>query len=84
MSFGEFLWTLAAFYFLFFYFMMLFRIIGDLFSDPETSGAAKVGWIIFLLLVPIIALFVYLIARGEGMTQRSMVKVMAADAAHRT
>ena len=83
MSFGEFLWTLAAFYFIFFYFMMLFRIVGDLFSDPEASGGAKVGWIIFLLVVPIFALFVYLIARGDGMTQRAMGKMKAADAAQR-
>jgi hypothetical protein len=80
MSFGELLWALVAFYFIFFYFMMLFRIVGDLFTDPEPSGVDKVGWILFLLVVPIIALFVYLIARGDGMTERAMRKMMAADA----
>jgi len=83
MSFGEFLWSAAVLYFMFFYFMMLFRIVGDLFSDPEPSGIEKVGWILFLLLVPIVALFVYLIARGNGMTERALVKWKAQNAAQR-
>ena len=83
MSFGEFLWSLLVLYFMFFYFMMLFRIIGDLFSDRDTSGWAKTGWIIFLLLVPILALFVYLIARGDGMTERALAKWEAQDAAQK-
>ena len=81
MSFGEFLWTLLAFYFIFFYFMILWRVISDLFSDHETSGIAKAGWLIFLLFLPFIALFVYLIARGKGMTERAMAQAQAQDAA---
>ena len=81
MDLGDFLWSLLVIYFIFFYFMMLFRILGDLFSDDETSGLAKTGWIIFLLLVPFISIFVYLIARGRGMTERAMASAQATDAA---
>jgi hypothetical protein len=81
MSFGEFLWSLLVIYFIFFYFMILFRIIGDLFSDHDTSGWAKTGWIIFLLVVPFIAIFVYLVARGQGMTERAMAQAQAQNAA---
>ena len=81
MSFGEFLWGLLVIYFMFFYFVALFRVIGDLFSDREASGWAKAGWLIFLLVVPIIALLVYLIARGDGMTERAMAKLEAQDKA---
>ena len=42
---------------------------------------AKTGWIIFLLVVPIIAVFVYLIARGDGMTERALAKWEKQDAA---
>ena len=38
MDFGDFLWSLLVIYFIFFYFMILFRVIGDLFSDKEASG----------------------------------------------
>ena len=81
MDFGEFLWTLLVFYFIFFYFIVLFRILTDLFSDHDTSGLAKTGWIIFLLFVPFLAMFVYLIARGQGMTERAIAAQQAAQSA---
>jgi ABC-type multidrug transport system fused ATPase/permease subunit len=80
---GDFLWTLLAFYFIFFYFMILFRILADLFSDHETSGLAKTGWIIILLLVPFLAMFMYLITRGRGMTERAMAASQAAQSAQK-
>jgi hypothetical protein len=83
MSFGDFLWSLLAFYFIFFYFMLLFRIIGDLFADHEASGLTKTAWIIFLLFVPFIAIFTYVIVRGRGMTERATAHVQAAEAAQR-
>jgi hypothetical protein len=81
MSFGDFLWSLLIIYFIFFYFIVLFRIIGDLFSDREASGLAKTGWIIFLLFLPLIAIIVYLIVRGQGMTERTIAQAKAANAA---
>lgn len=81
MDFGEFLWGLLYVYFLFFYFMVLFRIIGDLFSDHDLSAIGKVGWIVFLLVVPFIAMFVYLIVRGQAMGERAMARSQEAMAA---
>jgi Phospholipase_D-nuclease N-terminal len=83
MDLGEFLWTLLVIYFIFFFFMILFRILGDLFSDHSTSGLAKTGWIVFLLLLPFLGIFVYLITRGQGMTERSIAQAKAMDAAQR-
>jgi hypothetical protein len=71
-SLGDFLWSLLAFYFIFFYFMMLFRIIGDLFADRELSGFAKTVWFLALLFLPFISIFVYLITRGKAMTERTI------------
>jgi len=79
-SLGDFLWSLLVIYFIFFYFMILFRILGDLFSDHELSGLGKTVWIIFLLLVPFIAIFVYLITRGKEMSERAIAQSQAADA----
>jgi hypothetical protein len=78
---GDFLWSLLVIYFIFFYFMLLFRILGDLFTDHETSGVAKTVWIVFLLLVPFLSIFVYLITRGHGMDERAMSQAQAANAA---
>ena len=80
MDLGDFLWSLLIIYFIFFYFMILFRIIGDLFSDHDTSGVMKTLWIIFLLFVPFLAMFIYLIVNGRGMTERAMAAAAAQDA----
>ena len=66
---GEILWTTLAFFFIFMYLMILFRILGDLFSDHDTSGWAKAAWVLFLVLVPFLTAFIYLIARGDGMAR---------------
>ena len=52
--------------------MVLFSIIGDLFRDHSLSGWAKAIWILFLIFVPFVTALVYLIARGEGMRERSV------------
>ena len=81
MSLGDFLWSLLVIYFIFFYFMILFRVIGDLFSDKEASGLSKTLWLIFLLFLPFLALFIYLITKGQAMTERSMARAAEANAA---
>ena len=49
------------------------RIVFDLFSDHTTGGWGKFGWTVFLILMPWLAVFVYLLARGKGMQERAMV-----------
>ena len=70
MSLGDFLWSLFVIYFMVIYFIMLFRVIFDVFRDATLSGVAKAGWLIFILIVPLIALLAYVITRGAGMADR--------------
>src|SRR6476469_1905470 len=79
MDFGDFLWSLLIFYFIFFYFMILFRVIGDLFSNKEASGLNKTLWLLFLLFLPFLALFIYLITNGQGMPERAMARAAQQD-----
>ena len=82
MDLGDFLWSLLVVYLIFFYFMILFRILGDLFSDHDPSGGARTGWII-LLLVPFLEMFVYLITRRQGMAERAIPASQSAQAAQK-
>ena len=52
--------------------VILFTIITDLFRDHELSGWAKAAWVIFLIFVPFLAALIYLIARGDGMRERTI------------
>lgn len=74
---GDVLWGLVVFFFMVMYLMMLASVLVDLVRDHGTSGIAKAGWVLFLLVLPLISVVVYLVARGGGMAERS------ARAAHR-
>jgi Short C-terminal domain/Phospholipase_D-nuclease N-terminal len=73
---GNALLTVLEIFFFVVYFWILITIIGDLFRDHEMSGWGKAGWIVVLLLIPLLGSLIYLIARGEGMRDR-MVKEQA-------
>lgn len=59
--------------------MLLFRIFGDLFRDSELGGWAKAGWSVFVIVLPFIGVFVYLIARGRGMAERAAASQMQSE-----
>lgn len=61
--------------------MALFAVIADLFRDRELSGWWKAIWIIVLLMLPLLGLLVYIIARGSGMADRTMRDQVAAQTA---
>ena len=71
---------LNAFWMIFWFFvwimwlMLLFRIIGDVFTDKGLSGWAKVGWTLLVLVLPFIGIFIYLVARGDGMAGRAQAQ----------
>ena len=65
-------WTTMWFFLWILWFMLLFRVLGDVFRDDGLSGWAKAGWCVFVVVLPFLGIFVYLIARGRGMGEREM------------
>ncbi|MHC9044171.1 PLDc N-terminal domain-containing protein [Microbacterium saperdae] len=53
------------------YLFALFAIITDLFRDRELNGWWKALWVVFLIFLPFLTVLIYLIARGQGMAERS-------------
>jgi hypothetical protein len=43
----------------------------DIFRSHDMSGGAKALWFLFVLFIPLIGVLVYLIARGDSMSERS-------------
>ena len=69
---GSFLLAMFEFFIFFAWFMSLFWIFGDLFRSRDLGGVAKTLWTLFLVVLPILGMLVYLIARGGGMTERAL------------
>lgn len=54
-------------------------VIIDMFRDHTLSGWAKALWALFLVFLPFLATFVYLIARGKSMSERRMDEYRSAQ-----
>jgi hypothetical protein len=77
-------WTTCLIFLWFLWFMLLFRVFGDLFRDDSLSGWAKAGWTIFVLILPFLGVFIYLIARGKGMGQRDVTEARERESQFRS
>jgi hypothetical protein len=71
-SFGEALLLMLEFFLFIAWIWILFAIISDLFRDHEISGWGKAAWVFFLLVLPFLGALIYLIARGDGMRDRTI------------
>jgi hypothetical protein len=69
---GSFLLAVFEFFIFFAWFMCLFWVFGDLFRSKDLGGVAKTLWTLFLIVLPILGMLIYLIARGGGMTERGL------------
>jgi hypothetical protein len=56
----------------FIWIMILFHVIVDLFRSKDMGGGAKALWLFFLIVLPYLGVFVYLIARGASMHERDV------------
>ena len=73
-NFWDFIWLILSTFVFVAYLLILFQIISDLFRDHDMSGFAKVAWIIFVIILPFLGVFIYLIARGHGMADRAVAQ----------
>jgi ABC-type multidrug transport system fused ATPase/permease subunit len=53
------------------WFWLLVIIFGDIFRSRDMGGGAKALWVIFVIILPFLGIFVYLIARGGKMHERA-------------
>jgi hypothetical protein len=63
------------------WFLLLFRVVTDIFRSPDLGGFAKAAWTLLVIVLPYLGVFVYLVARGAGMTQRDLDTMRANEAA---
>ncbi|RPA57624.1 hypothetical protein EF294_17690 [Gordonia oryzae] len=70
-SFWNFLWSMVIVFAFVAYLIVLWYIIADLFRDHKTSGWSKAIWVIFLIILPYLTAFAYLLVKGQGMAERA-------------
>ncbi|MBV9000142.1 MAG: PLDc N-terminal domain-containing protein [Solirubrobacterales bacterium] len=66
-TFGQALLTVLEFALLFLWIWLAVTVVIDVFRSQDLSGWAKAGWIVLIVLLPLLGVLVYVIARGDKM-----------------
>jgi hypothetical protein len=72
-------WSMFIIFIWVLWFFLLFRVFVDIFRSHDMGGVAKGLWAIFVILVPFLGVFVYLIARGGKMQERDIENARAQE-----
>jgi hypothetical protein len=67
-------WTTLMIFAWVLWFILLFRVYGDVFTRDDIGGWAKTGWVVLTLFMPFLGVFLYLILQGRGMAERAMAR----------
>ena len=73
------MWTMLVFFGWVIWFWLLITVFTDLFRRHDISGWGKTGWCIFVIVLPFLGVFVYLIAESKGMAERNVKAVQTAQ-----
>ena len=68
---GQVFWSLLWFFLFFIWIWLLITVFADIFRSSDLSGWGKALWTIFVIFVPYLGVFVYLIARGRKMNEHA-------------
>jgi Short C-terminal domain/Phospholipase_D-nuclease N-terminal len=71
---GQVLWSMLWFTLFFFWIWTVIMVFSDIFRSDDLSGWGKALWSLFVIFLPFLGVFVYLIARGSKMRERAMTE----------
>lgn len=72
-----FFWSVLILFIWLAWFMLLFRVVVDIFRAKDMGGLAKACWLLFTAMVPFLGVFLYLIVRGNKLAENEMADAKA-------
>ena len=76
-------WSMLWFFLFIVWIWLLIVVFADIFRSHDIGGFAKALWVIFVIVLPFLGVFVYLIARGGKMQEHAVQQAKDRDAAMR-
>jgi len=74
------LWTMLIFFAWVIWFWILITVFADLFRRKDVGGGSKVLWVIFVIILPFLGVFIYLLVNHDGMADRNIRQIEASQA----
>jgi len=81
---GEVFLSMLWFTLFFLWIWLVITVFADIFRSHDLSGWAKALWSIFVIFLPYLGVFIYLIARGHKIGEHQVEEVQRTDAAMQT
>ena len=70
-------WSMLIFFFWIIWIWLLITVFVDVFRRRDISGWAKAAWLIFVIILPYLGVFIYLITQGHHMAERRAAEAEA-------
>ena len=80
---GDVFLSMLWFFLFFIWIWLLITVFADIFRSQDLSGWGKAAWSFFVIFLPYLGVFVYLIARGKKMGEHAQQAAQAQDQAFR-
>ena len=64
-------WTMLEFFLFFIWIWLAIMVFADIFRSHDLGGGTKALWVIFIVLLPYLGVFAYLLFRGGSMHERA-------------
>jgi hypothetical protein len=64
-------WTMLEFFLFFIWIWLAIMVFADIFRSHDIGGGTKALWVIFIVLLPYLGVFAYLLFRGGAMHERA-------------
>ena len=78
---GQVFWSILWFFLFFMWIWLVISIFADIMRAKDMSGWTKALWTIFVIFLPFLGVFVYLIVNGSSMNDRAVEQAKAQDEA---
>jgi Short C-terminal domain/Phospholipase_D-nuclease N-terminal len=80
---GQVFLSMLWFFLFFIWIWLLIAVFSDIFRSHDLSGGLKAIWTIFVVIMPYLGVFIYLLARGGKMHEHAAQAAQQQDAATR-
>jgi divalent metal cation (Fe/Co/Zn/Cd) transporter len=80
---GQVFLSMLWFFLFFIWIWLLIMVFSDIFRSHDLSGGVKAIWVIFVIIMPYLGVFVYLLARGGKMHEHAVEAAAQQDQAAR-
>jgi hypothetical protein len=80
---GDVFLSMLWFFLFFIWIWLLISVFADIFRSDDLSGWGKALWTVFVIVLPYLGVFVYLIARGKKMSEHAMHQAQRQEADRR-